>query len=69
MKELIAQCIDGNIEEAHVYLNSLWKDGYSANDIITTVFKVVKNYQMEEHLQLEFTKVITPSSKYMNIDG
>ena len=31
--------------------------GYSAMDIITTLFKVVRNQQMEEFLKMEFIKV------------
>lgn len=31
--------------------------GYSAMDIITTVFRVVRNYDMHEFLKLEFIKV------------
>lgn len=31
--------------------------GYSSMDIITTVFRVVRNYDMQEFLKLEFIKV------------
>ena len=32
--------------------------GYSATDIITTLFRVVRNYKMQEFLKLEFIKVV-----------
>ena len=32
--------------------------GYSATDIITTLFRVVRNYKMQEFLKLEFIKVM-----------
>ena len=31
--------------------------GYSATDIVTTLFRVVRNYKMQEFLKLEFIKV------------
>ena len=30
--------------------------GYSATDIITTLFRVIKNYDMPEYLKLEFIR-------------
>ncbi len=37
---------------------SLWNQGYSAIDILTTIFRVVKNYQMPEYLKLEYIREI-----------
>ena len=31
--------------------------GYSASDVITTLFRVVKNHPMNEYLKLEYIKV------------
>jgi hypothetical protein len=39
-------------------LQSLCDLGYSAMDIITTVFRVVRNYEMHELVKLEFIKVL-----------
>ncbi len=39
-------------------LQSLCDLGYSAMDIITTVFRVVRNYEMHEIIKLEFIKVM-----------
>jgi replication factor C subunit 2/4 len=57
LKELINKAIEGNILESHALLNSLWREGYAAADIISTLYKVVKNFEMEEFLKLEFIKV------------
>lgn len=38
----------------------LWKQGYSAVDIITTLFRVVKFYEgMPEYMKLDYIKVST----------
>lgn len=37
---------------------SLWNQGYSAVDILTTIFRVVKNYDMPEYLKLEFIREV-----------
>lgn len=55
--EMIKLCITGDIDEAHDHLEALWKQGYAASDIIGTIFKVVRNHQMDEHLKLEFIRV------------
>lgn len=54
---MIKKSIEGNIEEAHTLLASLWREGYASSDIVSTLYKVVKNYEMEEFLKLEFIKV------------
>ena len=46
-------------------VQSLCDLGYSAMDIITTVFRVVRNYQMDEILKLEFIKVKTASTSIL----
>jgi len=38
-------------------LQSLFDAGYSSTDIITTLFRVVRNTDMPEFLKLEFIKV------------
>lgn len=58
LKAIIDKTMEANIEEANSLLMSLWKDGYSASDIISTLFKVVKNHNMEEYLKLEYLKVV-----------
>ena len=38
-------------------MTELWNLGYSATDIITTLFRVVRNLDMQEYLKLEYIKV------------
>jgi replication factor C subunit 2/4 len=56
-QQIIKHCIAGNIDDAYVGLKQLHDLGYSATDIITTLFRVVKNYEMVEFLKLEFIRV------------
>ena len=50
-----------------VLLQALCDLGYSAMDIITTLFRVVRNYNMQEFLKLEFIKVsTTPPCKHQH---
>lgn len=51
-------CIEAKFNEAIEILHSLWNQGYSAIDIITTFFKVLKYHEMNEHCQLQFIKQV-----------
>lgn len=54
--KIIKHCLAGTLLEANEMMMSLCTMGYSAMDIITTVFRVVRNYDMEEFIKLEFIK-------------
>lgn len=56
-QQIIKHCIAGNIDDAYTGLKQLYDLGYSATDIITTLFRVVKNYEMVEYLKLEYIRV------------
>jgi len=56
--KIIKHCLAGTLLEANEMMMSLCTMGYSAMDIITTVFRVVRNYDMEEFIKLEFIKEI-----------
>lgn len=49
--------IEGNFDDACTGLKQLYDLGYSPTDIITTLFRIIKNYDMAEYLKLEFMKV------------
>jgi replication factor C subunit 2/4 len=53
----VKNVLDGKFDEACSGLKQLYDLGYSPTDIITTLFRVVKNYDMAEYLKLEFLKV------------
>ena len=57
IREMIKSCSTGDVDEAYKVLSHLWYMGYAAEDIITNIFRVCKNYQMSEYLKLEFIKV------------
>jgi replication factor C subunit 2/4 len=39
---MIRSCLKGDIDGVMVKLNELWEQGYSAVDIVVTIFRVVK---------------------------
>lgn len=57
MQAIVKACIDSKVDEALGRLDQIWKQGFAAVDIITTLFKVVKSFEMAEFLKLEFIKV------------
>lgn len=61
VKVMIEACLTGDIDTAYDGMQELWQLGYAASDIITTVFRVVKNFvspTMAEWTRLEFIKEI-----------
>ena len=54
---LVQHCLSAEIDNAYGIMKHLCDLGYSATDIITTLFRVVRNYKMQEFLKLEFIKV------------
>ena len=54
---MINHCLSAKIDPAFGIMKNLCDLGYSATDIITTLFRVVRNYKMQEFLKLEFIKV------------
>lgn len=59
MQNIVKQCIEARIDDAYEGMKALCDMGYSASDIITILFRVVRNNQnMHEFLKLEYIKVI-----------
>ncbi|ORX80990.1 putative RFC4-DNA replication factor C, 37 kDa subunit [Basidiobolus meristosporus CBS 931.73] len=59
VNSIIENCLQCHVDEALAALKELWHQGYSSIDIITTLFRVVKNFQgMPEFMKLEFIKEI-----------
>lgn len=55
---IIASCLQVNVDNALQGVHQLWRQGYSAVDIITTLFRVVKFYDgMPEYMKLDYIKV------------
>ncbi|KAF8323126.1 P-loop containing nucleoside triphosphate hydrolase protein [Clavulina sp. PMI_390] len=56
---MLRHCEKGEIDEALTTLNGLWDQGYSAVDIVVTIFRVVKQFNdLPEYTKLEFIKEI-----------
>lgn len=54
---MIRDVLEGKFDDACFALKQLYDLGYSPTDIITTLFRIIKNYDMPEYLKLEFLKV------------
>lgn len=57
VQEIIKSCTEANVENALNHLEAIWALGFSSADIVATVFKIVKAYDMPEMLKLEYIKV------------
>lgn len=57
VKNMVRQVLEGKFDDACTGMKQLYDLGYSPTDIITTLFRIIKNYDMAEYLKLEFMKV------------
>jgi replication factor C subunit 2/4 len=56
---MIKACQEGRVDAALDILNELWGLGYSAHDIVSTMFRVTKTVPgLTEHARLEFVREI-----------
>ncbi|EFN58376.1 hypothetical protein CHLNCDRAFT_59565 [Chlorella variabilis] len=59
VSSVVRHCLDARIDDAYEGLRALCDMGYSASDIITILFRVVRNFTgMNEYLKLEYIKQI-----------
>ncbi|CAL1694046.1 unnamed protein product [Somion occarium] len=59
IQAMIKACLKGDIDAAMEKLTDLWNQGYSAVDIVVTIFRVVKTYdELPEYTKLEYIKEI-----------
>ncbi|CAE6477621.1 unnamed protein product [Rhizoctonia solani] len=59
VQEVLRACKNGDIDNAMAKLNELWNHGYSAVDIVTTLFRVTKTFdELPEYTKLEYIKEI-----------
>jgi replication factor C subunit 2/4 len=59
VNSIVKKCLEAKIDEAYDGMKALFDMGYSASDVITIMFRVVKNYpSMNEYLKLEYIKNI-----------
>ncbi|KAM3175650.1 Subunit of heteropentameric Replication factor C (RF-C) [Hymenolepis weldensis] len=58
VQNMIDCCLKSDFTAAHNILKHLWELGYSAEDIYSMLFRIVKNHQMDEYLKLEYIKEV-----------
>jgi replication factor C subunit 2/4 len=59
VRKMIKSCQAGDINAALEVINKLWDQGYSAVDIVVTVFRVVKGLDdLPEYTKLEFIREV-----------
>ncbi|CAL8122386.1 unnamed protein product [Orchesella dallaii] len=58
VQQMLEYCRDGDIDEAYKIISNLWKLGYSAEDIISNIFRVCKNCAFPEVVKINFIKQI-----------
>lgn len=64
IREIIEACMQTQVDGAVTKIAALWHQGFSALDIIGTLFKVVKIHEMGEYLKLEYIKVLSAGVYY-----
>lgn len=58
VRQMIKECQAGDIDGSLARIGVLWDKGYSAVDIVTTVFRVVKGMEeLPEYTKLEYIRV------------
>jgi replication factor C subunit 2/4 len=58
VRAMIKNCQKGDVDDALTRINELWDQGYSAVDIVVTVFRVVKGMdELPEYMKLDFIRV------------
>ncbi|KAH9898265.1 P-loop containing nucleoside triphosphate hydrolase protein [Cubamyces lactineus] len=59
VQAMIRACLKSDIDGAMDKLNELWDQGYSAVDIVVTIFRVVKTFdEIPEYTKIEYIKEI-----------
>jgi replication factor C subunit 2/4 len=68
VRALLKHCQKGQIDSALGGINGLWEQGYSAVDIVVTVFRVVKGMEeLPEYMKLEFIRVSVVFTRLLGI--
>ncbi|KAL0700183.1 hypothetical protein Bca4012_056305 [Brassica carinata] len=56
VKNMVRNVLESKFDDACHGMKQLYDLGYSPTDVITTLFRIIKNYDMAEYLKLEFMK-------------
>lgn len=63
---IVRSCLEGDVDAACAGMKHLFGLGYAGSDIISTLFRITKNYDMPEYLKLHFIRVW--GSPHLNAD-
>ena len=67
---MLGHCSKSDLDPAYKIAKKLWNLGYSAEDIITNIFRVCKTHnELAEYIKLEFIKVKNNNFRNMNKMG
>lgn len=59
IRDMLGHCAKSDLDSAYKIMKHLWTLGYSAEDIITNIFRVCKTHsELAEYMKLEFIKEI-----------
>lgn len=58
VKAMVQNVLEGKFDDACSGLKQLYDLGYSPTDVISTLYRIIKTYGMEEYLKLEFLKEV-----------
>lgn len=65
--QIIEHCVHGKVIEAGEIVHSLYRMGYSAEDILNNMVRVCKTLSIPEYLKLEYVKVLFFHLKCMEL--
>ena len=58
IKTMLEHCCKGDVSGSYSILKQLWNMGYSPEDIISNIFRITKNMDINERLKLDFIQQI-----------
>ena len=57
VRDLVQACLEANVDTAVAKVAGLWTQGFASVDVVSTLFKVVKGFDMAEYIKLEYIRV------------
>jgi replication factor C subunit 2/4 len=56
LRDVVKFCLEGRFSKSAETLQTIWLQGYSPLDIVGSLYRVVSNYEMPEHIHLKYLK-------------
>jgi len=68
IQRILTACVTQDVDKALQLMGDMWRSGYSALDVVTTVFKVLKSFDVPEALKMDLLQQV--SATHMRVvDG